>query len=169
MGKRISIYMKWQLRTFEGIAIFVLLAYGIVFLPVAYITHYEGTLSPVITELEFTHNLEVLDVNKTKVRGQATRLRDCSYLSAQWHLGRVGSQNALTVPVRFTDKPQIREKGLTSWEGIIVGLTPEEIIHNSHATVKYHCHKYFGLWEDAVTTVIWYRGNGQDVGWLPFH
>ena len=123
------------------------------------VTSVEPKVSPVITPLTIT-SLEKIGSNSTRIKGHAERLRSCSFIELRWSLGRRGQQST-KVQVAFEDKPTIRD-GKTSWEGIIVGLLPDQIINNSHATVVYNC------WGDLFprTHQPFYDGDGKDLGLL---
>lgn len=141
--------MKWL----ECLSVLLVLAAFVPFL----VTSVEPKVKPVITPLQIT-SVEKIGPNTTRIKGNATRLRNCDFIQLNWYLGRRGGQVA-KVRVAFEDKPQIRDEGHTEWEGIIVGLLPDQIINNSHANVVYRCWGPLG----PKTNQPFYDGDGKDI------
>ena len=118
----------------------------------------EPSLRPIITPLQ-VESVEPYE-GGSRIVGGAERLRDCSFVDLHWYLGREGEQSA-AVSVSFLDKPQIREAGKTHWDGIVVNLSPSQIVNNSHAAVEYDCRPW-----GPTTMQPFYKGDGRDAGLL---
>lgn len=71
-------------------------------------------------------------------RGEADKLRDCSYRKVHWYYGPRGGAD-VQVSASFLDRPQIRSTGRLVWDGLIIGLEPDAVLKNSHADVYHQC------------------------------
>jgi len=149
-----------MMRTFEfWIAIFAIAILG----PVIYAKTLEPVWHPVITRIEIT--AAHADPLGTVLEGVANRRRECSWVTTRWWLGRRGEQR-VPVMVEYRDKPQVRPAGETSWTGIvIVDLTPEQTLRNSHADAVYRCWSWWP-WSRVELAIPFYDGLGQDIGLL---
>jgi len=136
----------------EAVSICVLFA---ALVPLA-VTTFEPKVAPIITPLKI-ESITAVD-GGSKIVGSAKRLRDCNFIELHWYVGRDGEQSA-AAEVKFLDRPQVRPLGKTHWNGIIVDLSPEEVISNSHAVVEYQC------WGRSLphTMQSWYNGDGHDL------
>lgn len=103
-----------------------------------------GRLFPVLGP---TLRIESMELRQTEagpltiIRGTAfKRFNQCSYVfgSLRWYLGDEAGLN-VEVAADFSDAPQLRGGGWTSWTGIVVGLFPAQIEVNSFATVDHQC------------------------------
>ena len=120
------------------------------------VTTFEPRVAPIITPLKI-ESITAVD-GGSKIVGSAERLRDCSFVELHWYIGRNGEQSA-AAEIKFLDRPQVRSLGETHWNGIIVDLSPEEVISNSHAVVEYQC------WGRSLPPTLqpWYNGDGHDL------
>ena len=75
---------------------------------------------------------------RTKWRGSADKLRDCSFVELQWFLGARNGRK-VSVKVDFTDPPEVRGAGRLHFQGIVIQLDPYETRTNSHADVIHKC------------------------------
>lgn len=105
-----------------------------------YLGKWEGALFPVVNPKFTITSIEEID-NNVVVSGRAFKRRDCNYVldSLRWYLGEKNGAHA-EVRAYFTDPPTIREnERWTSWEGVVVDLSPFQITTNSFATVDHKC------------------------------
>lgn len=147
-------------RTFE---FWVGLFAAAIIVPMIYAKTIEPIWYPVISRLEIT--AAYADPLGTVLQGSATRHRKCSWVRTRWWLGRRGEQR-VPVEVEYRDKPQVRETGETTWSGIvIVDLTPEQTLRNSHADAVYRCWAHWP-WSRIELAIPFYDGLGQDIALL---
>lgn len=145
---------RQQMRGFVEIisAALVVAAFGPLLL-----SHASKALWPVIRPLHIESITETED--GVRIAGHAVKLRECSFVELHWYLGR---KDGLKVPVSvsFEDPPQLRLTGETHWSGILVGLSADQVVNNSHAIVEHSCHG--PLVKNIFTD--WYTGDGADAG-----
>lgn len=129
--------------------------------PMFYIQLFDGEMDPVLSPLTIELISEYTGPNTTIIKGHAQRYRgECDWKAADWYLGPV-SGKSVPVEVSFLDKPEIRPSGLMEWEGVIIGLSPEQVLANSHGYARYVCYK---IWPYSMmkTSTIFYIGDGRD-------
>ena len=81
------------------------------------------------------------------IRGAtAQKFRDCPPEKVRWYLGRRGGWSWDAVYVGFLDGAQIRPPGDLAWDGIIVGLPPDQLLSNSYADAVHNCWGKFVPW-----------------------
>lgn len=99
----------------------------------------EGRILPVMGPLEISdpQSVAVRDT-KTKWQAEADKLRGCDYVRIEWFLGPRGGRR-VQVPAIYTDPPEVRGKGRLHWRGLIVSLSVETTLENSHADVLHQC------------------------------
>ena len=95
------------------------------------------------------------------VKGTATRYRGrCSWVTTDWFLGN-SRKEYVPVTISYLDDPQVRDEGTMTWEGMIIGLSKNDFIHNSYAVAKYRCWHWWP-YNEMITTNLFYEGRGQD-------
>lgn len=75
---------------------------------------------------------------RTRFRGRAVKRRNCEFVRVEWFLG---PRDGAHVEVRFeyTDPPMLRATGEHAWNGILIHLSPDVVLSNSHADVLHRC------------------------------
>jgi hypothetical protein len=147
--------MNWR----EYLSILFLLLYG---LPVIFITSVGGTWFPAVTPLHITH-IQAENENTTRISGTVQQLRNCTWESTSWFLGRQ-DEASYKLNVTFLKEPQFGENGESYWDAILVGASPESIVNNSYAISLFKCWPW--PYHVFTTQSLFYVGNGRDVGQL---
>ncbi|WP_406720439.1 hypothetical protein RPE78_09675 [Thioclava litoralis] len=97
----------------------------------------ESQLWPVSGPLHITQVTQTEE--GVRIRGWAERYRSgCDFLGLVWWLGDRHGQ-AVRVPARFDDRPQIRAVGRMEFEALVVGLS-EDQLNDSYSDVRHACH-----------------------------
>lgn len=120
--------------------------------------------TPVATPLTITRIVATPD--GARLEGFAQRLRGkCDWVATRWWIGQRG-QSRVPIKVEFLDKPEIRGEGRMAWAGILLNISPDQVVRNSHSDTLYSCLPGEAL--GSVKTISrFYDGNGQDAALLP--
>ena len=101
-----------------------------------------GWLMPVTTPIQVT-SVEPATINGiagSRIKGFATIERaSCDYIYVTWELA--GGDKSAAVTAFFADKAQIRGEGRSTWEALMVGVTPDRLIE-TRGTVRHECGRF---------------------------
>lgn len=86
----------------------------------------------------------------------AWKNRDCDFRGLDWFLGSDVGRGPEVVAY-FIDKPQERSTGLLEWDGLVIDLDPQQVLHNSHAFVDHTC-RVLGI--PVTVRTLFYSSNG---------
>ena len=99
----------------------------------------EGRLFPVMGQLELRDAMAVPPPEyRTRWKGRAMKYRNCNFVRLEWYMGPRHGRH-VEVDVGFTDPPEIRNAGELHWNGIVISLSAESTLRNSHADVLHKC------------------------------
>lgn len=89
-----------------------------------------GKMNPVVTQIEVL-SVEEYNSTSSKISAKADKLRDLNYIGIECYLGkRGGAFVSFYMPEQdchFTDPPRVNGKGEIVWDGLIVGVPPEQL------------------------------------------
>ncbi len=100
----------------------------------------EGYLFPVLSDIELIdHKYDPPPEGLRHVwTGKAHRNRNCNFVDIEWYLGpRTGPK--VQVISFFEDMPKLRNIGVHHWDALVIYLTPDDVVKNSHATIIHDC------------------------------
>lgn len=99
----------------------------------------EGALHPVVTEAILLKNVHTPPPRyRYQWEAKSTKLRDCTFVSIDWWLGKRGLQST-QVTAFFLDAPLYRPKGGVHWNQLVIDLDPRQVIDGSYAYVYHRC------------------------------
>jgi hypothetical protein len=99
----------------------------------------EGRVDPVMGPLTF-EDIRQVDGEEFAVRfdGVAEKFRVCDWVESRWYVGERFASSART-GWSWTGPPEVRLTGELVWDDMTVQMTPEQLLHDSHADTVHKC------------------------------
>tara|TARA_R110000737_G_scaffold153408_4_gene182677 strand:+ start:3479 stop:3967 length:489 start_codon:yes stop_codon:yes gene_type:complete len=102
-------------------------------------SYVEGYVDPVMGPLAVSGVRPIDDAQfAVEFDGAALKLRQCDWVESRWYIGERFEPSVRTLWT-FTEPPAVRLTGELVWNDMTVQMTPEQLLHDSHADTVHKC------------------------------